>query len=107
MTKKLFSTKDNRYKGLSKLIHTDVYESLNINAWGGLAYFITFIDDYLRYGYDYLLNRKSEVFEKFKEFWDEEEKQLDKNIKSLQFDQGGEYLSGDFNKYLLDNEIFS
>ena len=35
------------------------------------------------------------------------EKHLDKNIKSLQFDRGGEYLSSDFNKYLLDNEILS
>ena len=34
-------------------------------------------------------------------------KQLDKNIKSLQSDRGGEYLSGDFDKYLLDNGILS
>ena len=37
----------------------------------------------------------------FKDFWTEVEKQLDKNIKSLQSDRDGEYLSGDFNKYLL------
>ena len=42
-----------------------------------------------------------------KKIWTESEKQLDKNIKSLRLDQGGEYLSGDFNKYLLDNGILS
>ena len=34
------------------------------------------------------------------------EKQLEKNIKSLQSDRDGEYLSGDFNMYLLDNEFY-
>ena len=33
-------------------------------------------------------------------FWVETEKQLDKNIKLLQLDQDGEYISGVFNKYL-------
>ena len=55
----------------------------------------------------YLLHRKSEAFEKFKELWIEMKKQLDKNIKLLWSNWGGEYLSDDFNKYLLDNEILS
>ena len=42
--------------------------------------------------------RKFETFEKFKKFWVETEKQLNKNIKSLQSVQGGEYLFVDFNK---------
>ena len=29
------------------------------------------------------------------------------NIKSLRFDRSDEYLSGDFDKYLLDNRILS
>ena len=59
------------------------------------------------YDYVYLLHRKSEAFEKFKDFLAEIEKQLDINIKSLWSDRGGEYLSGDFDKYLLDNGILS
>ena len=51
-----------------------------------------------KYGYVYLLHRKFKIFEKFKEFWIEAEKQLDKNIKSLWSDRGKKYLSGDFNK---------
>ena len=45
-------------------------------AKGGYEYFITFIDDYSRYGYVYLMKRKSEAFEKFKEFRTEVENQL-------------------------------
>ena len=33
----------------------------------GYEYFITFIDDYSRYGYIYLMRHKSKAFEKFKE----------------------------------------
>ena len=46
----------------------------------GFEYFITFINDYSIYGYVYILHRKYEAFEKFKEFWAEVETQLNKNI---------------------------
>ena len=41
---------------------------MSTSARGGYEYFITFIDDYSRYGYIYLLCHKFETFEKFKEF---------------------------------------
>ena len=41
-----------------------------------------------------------EVFEKFKEFRDEVEKQLGKGIKSLRFDPSDEYSSQEFLAYL-------
>jgi hypothetical protein len=37
-------------------------------ARGGFPYFITFTDDFSRYGYMYLIRHKLESFEKFKEF---------------------------------------
>ena len=40
-------------------------------------YFITFINDYSKYCYVYLLHRKFEVFDKFKEFSAKAKKQLD------------------------------
>ena len=41
---------------------------MSTSARGGYEYFITFIDDYSRYRYIYLMCHKSEAFEKFKEF---------------------------------------
>ena len=41
---------------------------MNVKARGGYEYYVTFIDDYLRYGYVYLMQWKSETLEKFKEF---------------------------------------
>ncbi|CAA0824232.1 cysteine-rich RLK (RECEPTOR-like protein kinase) 8, partial [Striga hermonthica] len=74
---------------------------------GGFKYLVTFIDDYSRYGYIFLLHRKSECFEKFLEYKGVVEKQLGKSIKSLRSDRGGEYLSNEFRSYLTDNGIMS
>ena len=80
---------------------------MSTQAKGGYEYFITFTDDYLRYGYVYLMRRKSEAFEKFKEFRAEVENQLGKRIKAILSDCGGEYLLGDFKDYLIQNGIVS
>ena len=86
-----------------ELVNTDVCGPMSTQAKGGYEYFITFTDDYSRYGYVYLMRRKSEAFEKFKEFKAEVENQLCKCIKAIRSDRGGEYLLGDFKDYLTQN----
>ena len=85
----------------------DVCGPFNVQARGGYEYFVTFIDDCSRYAYAYLMHRKSETFEKFKEFRVEAEKQLGKPIKALRSDRGREYLDEEFRSYLIDNGILS
>ena len=46
----------------------------SVHARGVYEYFITFTDDYLSYGYVYLMKKKSKVLDKFKEFKAELEK---------------------------------
>ena len=53
------------------------------------------------------MRRKSEAFEKFKEFRAEAEKQLSKTIKTFRSDRGGEYLDTEFTDYLIENGIVS
>jgi len=107
MTKTPFGGKGQRASETLELIHSDVCGPMTTHARGGFSYFITFIDDYSRYGYLYLMKYKSEAFEKFKEFRNEVEKQLGKSIKTLRSDRGGEYLSQEFQGYLRDNGILS
>ena len=71
MTKAPFKKSCKRENDLFELIHTDVCGPLSTNARGGFQYFITFTDDFSRYGYVYLIKYKSESFEKFKEFQNE------------------------------------
>ena len=51
------------------------------------------------------MRHKSEAFEKFKKFRHEVEKQIEKPIKVLRSDRGGEYLSREFLDYLKNNGI--
>jgi hypothetical protein len=68
MTKVPFTYQSERTSDLLGLVHTDVCGPLSSVARGGFQYFITFTDDFNRYGYIYLMRHKSESFEKFKEF---------------------------------------
>lgn len=102
MVKTSFSKKGERAKDLLELIHSDVCGPISVLVRSGFQYFITFTDNFSRYGYVYLMRHKSESFEKFKEFKNEMENQLDKKIKVLRSDQRGEYLSHEFGNYLKE-----
>jgi hypothetical protein len=68
MTKAPFTCERERATDLLGLVHTDVCGPMSSVARGGFQYFITFTNDFSRYGYIYLMRHKSESFEKFKEF---------------------------------------
>ncbi|GJY32971.1 pol polyprotein [Tanacetum coccineum] len=56
-------------------------------------YFITFIDDSTKYWYVYLLKSKDEAIDKFILYKNEVENQLNKKIKVIRSNRGGEYVS--------------
>ena len=76
---------------LLELIHSDVCDSARPPTRAGNKYFVTFIDDSSRYCYVYLIKTKDEVFENFKVFKTKVENQLERKIKILRSDRGGEY----------------
>ena len=100
MAKSPFKRKDERATELLGLIHSDVCGPMSSPARGGYLYFVTFTDDFSRYGYIYLMRHKSETFEMFKAFKNEVQNQLGKTIKALRSDRGGEYMSREFTDYL-------
>ena len=65
MTKSAFNKKAERTSDLLGLIHTDVCGPLGTQATSGFSYFVTFMDDFSRYGCVYLMKDKSETFDKF------------------------------------------
>nr|GEW09431.1 hypothetical protein [Tanacetum cinerariifolium] len=83
MARKTYTHQVEMTKDLLGLIHTNVCGPFKIMSRQGASYFVTFIDDFSRYGYVYLLKHKHEVFETFKVFQMEVENQLGKIIKSL------------------------
>ena len=86
-------------------IHSDVCGPMPTQSIGGSRYYVTFIDDYSRYCMVYFMKNKSEVFNKFKEFELMFSNQCGCTIGTLRSDNGGEYLSEEFNAYLQSKGI--
>ncbi|GJS53683.1 retrotransposon protein, putative, ty1-copia subclass [Tanacetum coccineum] len=106
MARKPFPHQVERAKDLLGLIHTDVCGPFRTVSREGASYFITFTDDFSRYGYVYLMKHKHEVFETFKVFQNEVENQLGKKIKAIRSDRG-EYLSHEFVNHMKSYGIVS
>ncbi|KAL8159417.1 hypothetical protein V2J09_000954 [Rumex salicifolius] len=61
---------------LLELIHIDICGPFDAPSWSDEKYFITFIDDYSRYGYTYQLHEKSQSMNVLEVFINEVERQL-------------------------------
>ena len=85
---------------LLEVIHTDLCEFEGKLIRGGNKYFITFIDDFDKYAYVYLLKNKSDAYEKFKEFLRGFENQCGRKIKRFRSDRGRKYESIEFNSFV-------
>ncbi|GAU22886.1 hypothetical protein TSUD_376970 [Trifolium subterraneum] len=82
-----------------QLIHSDVCGPLEMQSMGGNYYFLTFMDEFTRHVRIYMIEKKSEVFTKFKKFKLQVERESECSIKKLRTDGGGEYVSNEFAKF--------
>jgi hypothetical protein len=80
-----------RSAGNLEIIHTDICGPFPVKSVDGYDSFITFTDDYSRFGYIYPIKERSEALDKFKIFKAEVENQHNKKIKIVRSDRGGEY----------------
>ncbi|KAF0920196.1 hypothetical protein E2562_033748 [Oryza meyeriana var. granulata] len=99
-----------------EIIHTDICGPFPVTSVDGFDSFITFTDDYSRYGYIYPISDRSESLEKFKIFKAEVENQHNAKIKVVRSDRGGEYygkhapfgqIPGPFALYLQQHGIIA
>ena len=77
---------------LLELSHSDLGNLKQTMTRGGKKFYVTFIDDDSRFTRVYLLRNKDEAFDMFLRYKAEVENQLDKKIKRIRFDIGGEYI---------------
>lgn len=96
-TKHISKNPATRSSQLLELIHTDICGPFDVPSWGGEKYFILFIDDFSRYCYMYLLHEKSQSVNVLEIFINEVERQLDRKVKVVRSDRGGEFY-GKFNE---------
>ena len=69
---------------------------------GGMHYFVTFIDDFSRRAWVYIMKHKDEVLNVFLKWNKMIETQNDRKIKRLTSDNGGEYKSDPLLKVCQD-----
>ncbi|KAH9737203.1 Integrase catalytic domain-containing protein [Citrus sinensis] len=91
LTAKTRKERTQRSQQVLELVHTDICGPFTPIAIGGYKYFITFIDDFSRYGHVELLAEKSKSLSVFQAFKANVELQKGKQIKAVRSDRGGEY----------------
>ena len=77
---------------LLELIHSDLGDLKQTLTRGRKKFYVTFIDDYSRFTKIYLVTNKDEAFDMFLSYKAEVENQLDRKIKMIRYDKGGEYI---------------
>jgi transposase InsO family protein len=100
-----FKTRRHISECIIDYIHSDVWGPSPTVYFGGLSYFVTFIDDYSRKVWIYLLKRKADVFNTFKQFRALVEKNSDRSIKCSRIDNAGEFTSVVFENYCKEDGI--
>ncbi|GAA0170740.1 hypothetical protein LIER_24938 [Lithospermum erythrorhizon] len=92
-----------RAEKVLELIHSDICGPIQPTSNSGKKYFLSFIDDFSRKGWIYLLINKSEAWSHFKFFKSMVEKETEELIKCLR--TLGEFTSTDFNEYCDEHGI--
>lgn len=88
-----------------ELIHSDVFGPVKQPSISQYRYMVTFIDDFSRYVWVDFMKEKSETLNKFIEFKEKVEKEIGRRIQCLRTDNGGEYTSDEFERYLQRQNI--
>ena len=91
-----FGTAIHNTEGILDYIHTGVWGPTKTASLGGKHYFVTFVDDFSRRVWVYMLKSKDEVFETFLVWKKMVENQTGRKIKVLRSDNGTEYRNDQF-----------
>jgi hypothetical protein len=72
---------------------------VSVPSLGKSVYYVSFIDEFLRNTWMYFLRKKSEVFDRFKEFKSLVENQTEKIIKVLRTYNAEDFCGNEFEEF--------
>lgn len=101
-----FSTRQHYTKGILDYVHSDLWGPSRIPLHGGNRYFITFLDDYSRKVWIYLLKNKDDAFKAFQEWKIMIENRTERKIKNMRTDNGLEFYRYVFTSYCKEHGIY-
>lgn len=87
------------------LVHSDIWGPSRVCSTLGYSYFVTFIDDFLRCTWIFLMKYHPDVFNIFQSFSHEIANQFGTSIKILRMDNAKVYLSSKFQSFLTSQGI--
>lgn len=88
-----------------ELVHSDVRGPCPVVSKAGFKYFVTFVDDYFRMTWLFLMKNRSELFSHFTAFCAEIKTQFNVSVQILRSDNAKEYLSKYFRNYMVQHGI--
>ena len=96
---------NNRAKSHFKLVHTDVWGPCRTASTLEFQYFVTFIDDYSRCTWSFLMKNRAELFSIFQKFCVEIQTQFNIFIRVLRSDNAREYFSTPLTSFMSQHGI--
>nr|CAN62317.1 hypothetical protein VITISV_026526 [Vitis vinifera] len=96
---------NNRAKSPFELVHTDVWGPCQTTSTLGFQYFVTFIDDYSRCTWLFLMKNRAELFSIFQKFFVEIQTQFNVSIQVLRSNNAREYFSTPFTSFMSQHGI--
>ena len=98
--RKAFKTKaPQRAKQPLGIVHLDVCRPFDTPSLSGNRYFLTFVDEFTKKIWIYMLKEKGAVFSLFVKFFKSVNRQSELKLKILRIDGGGEYNSKEFKEF--------
>jgi len=94
-----------RAKHVLNVVHYDICGPIEFPTYSGNRYFITFVDEYSRMIWFYLIKAKSDALKVFQKFKVLAERQSGMKLKIRRTDGGGGYTSRDFESYCTSQGI--
>ena len=88
-----------------ELVHSDVWDPCLVVSLTGFRYFVTFIEDYSRTTWLYLMKNCSELFSHFHAFCAKIHTRFHVYVQNMRSDNAEEYMSEQFQPLMLQNGI--
>ena len=88
-----------------ELVHSDVWGPCPVVSPTGFRYSITFVDDYSRTTWLYLMKNRSKLFSHFRAFCAEIHTKFHVYVQNLRSDNAKEYVSEQFQSFMLQHGI--
>ncbi|GAB2280939.1 hypothetical protein Dimus_039437 [Dionaea muscipula] len=95
---------DPRASAPFEMVHSDIWGSCPVQSRAGFRYFVTFVNDYSRMTWLYLLRSRDELFSVFSAFYTEIHTQFSILIRMLRSNNAREYFS-QFTAFMTQHDI--